>query len=223
MLPLATNWLNANRKYVKGRFARKSMLTPPWVDTYIVNSFVDGIIDLIDEIGRTPDHEMRLALDAYLRRFAEQLESDPELARKAEDIKASIMHGSEIEGTLSSAWRSIRSRVKTPPTGPETANEAWLADVVSRVARGILLDRPLLDRMNANLIKIVDAGLAHFKHTFATLIEDIVQRWDTTEVTEKVELELGPDLQFIRLNGTFIGGLAGVALHAALLGVTVHG
>jgi uncharacterized membrane-anchored protein YjiN (DUF445 family) len=200
MLPLATKWLGDNRKYVKRRFARKSLLTPPWVDTYIVNSFVDGVIDLIDEIGRTPDHEMRLALDAYLLRFAEQLESDPELAKKAEDIKTSI---------------------RTAPSGPETANEAWLADVVSRIARGILLDRPLLDRMNANLVKIVDAGLARFKHTFATLIEDIVQRWDTQEVTEKVELELGPDLQFIRLNGTFIGGLAGVALHAALLGVAV--
>jgi len=221
MLPLATNWLNANRAYVKRRFARKSLLTPPWVDTYIVNSFVDGVIDLIDEIGQNPDHEMRLALDAYLQRFAEQLESDPELAKKAEDIKTSIMHGREIEGTLSAAWHSLRGRVRAPRGGPETANEAWLADVVSRIARGILLDRELLDRMNANLIKIVDAGLAHFKHTFATLIEDIVQRWDTQEVTEKVELELGPDLQFIRLNGTFIGGLAGVALHAALLGVAV--
>jgi uncharacterized membrane-anchored protein YjiN (DUF445 family) len=157
-------------------------------------------------------------LDSYLRQLAEQLETDPELSRKAEDLKAAIIHGREIEAAVSSAWRTLRDRLSVPATGPETVNEAWFADVVTRVARGILIDRELLDRMNANFIKIINAGLAHFQHTFATLIEDIVRRWDTKEVTEKVELELGPDLQFIRLNGTFIGGLAGVAFHAALLG-----
>ena len=217
LLPVVTNWLNENRRYVKARFAKKSVLTPPWLDTYIVNSLVDGVIDLLDEIGRTPDHEMRIALDGYLAQLAEQLERDPELAKKAEDVKSAIIHGREVESAVAAAWRSIRNRVTTPATGPETSNEAWLADVLTRVARGILVDRALLDRMNANLIKIINAGLAHFQHTFAELIENIVQRWDTREVTEKVELELGPDLQFIRLNGTFIGGLAGVALHAALL------
>jgi uncharacterized membrane-anchored protein YjiN (DUF445 family) len=221
LLPVVTSWLNDNRKYVKARFAKKSVLTPPWVDTYIVNNLVDGVIDLIDEIARTPDHEMRRALDTYLRQLAEQLETDPELSKKAEDVKAAIIHGREVEAAVAAAWRTIRDRVSVPATGPETANEAWFADVVTRIARGILIDRELLDRMNENVIKIINAGLAHFQHTFASLIEDIVRRWDTQEVTEKVELELGPDLQFIRLNGTFIGGLAGVALHAALLTVAV--
>jgi uncharacterized membrane-anchored protein YjiN (DUF445 family) len=221
LLPVVTQWLDDNRKYVKARFAKKSLLTPPWVDSYIVNNLVDGVIDLIDEVGRNPNHEMRVALDSYLSRLAEQLENDPEISKKAEDVKAAIIHGREVEGAVAAAWRTFRDRFATPASGPETASEAWFADVVTRIARGILLDRALLDRMNANFIKILNAGLAHFQHTFASLIEDIVRRWDTREVTEKVELELGPDLQFIRLNGTFIGGLAGVALHAALLAVTV--
>jgi uncharacterized membrane-anchored protein YjiN (DUF445 family) len=182
-----------------------------------VNNLVDGVIDLIDEIGRTPDHEMRRALDAYLRNLAEQLESDPEISRRAEDVKAAIIHGREVEGAISAAWRTLRDRFSVPASGPETASEAWFADVVTRIARGILIDRDLLDRMNANFIKILNAGLARYQHTVATLISEIAHRWDTAEITEKVELELGPDLQFIRLNGTFVGGLAGVALHAALL------
>lgn len=217
LLPVVTQWLNDNRKYVKARFAKKSLLTPPWVDSYIVNNLVDGVIDLIDEIGRTPDHEMRLALDTYLQRLADQLENDPEISKRAEDIKAAIIHGKEVDSAVAAAWRTLRDRFREQATGPETASEAWFADVLTRIARGILVDRALLDRMNANFIKIVNAGLAHFQHTFASLIEDIVRRWDTQEVTEKVELELGPDLQFIRLNGTFIGGLAGLALHAALV------
>ena len=221
LLPVITDWLRNNRSYVKKRFSKKSILTPPWVDTYIVNSLVDGIIDLIAEIARSPNHELRVAFDNYLATLAESLKNDPEFSKKAEDIKAAIIHGREVESAVSSAWRSIKSRVALPSSGPETSNEAWLADVVTRVARSVLADRPLLDRMNANIIKILEAGLAGFQHTFAVLIEDIVNRWDAQQATEKVELELGPDLQFIRLNGTFIGGLAGLALHAALLGVGV--
>jgi uncharacterized membrane-anchored protein YjiN (DUF445 family) len=160
---------------------------------------------------------MRVAFDRYLATLAESLENDPEFSKKAEDIKAAIIHGREVEAAVSAAWRSIKERVSLPSSGPESSNEAWLADVITRVARSMLVDRPLLDRMNENIIKIIETGLARFQHTFAVLIEDIVNRWDTQQVTEKVELELGPDLQFIRLNGTFIGGLAGLALHAALV------
>jgi uncharacterized membrane-anchored protein YjiN (DUF445 family) len=219
MLPVLTQWLHDNRGYVKKRFAKKSVLTPPWVDSYIVNGLVDGVIELIDEISTNPNHEMRIAFDRYLADLADSLENDPEFSKKAEDIKAAIIHGREVEAAVSSAWRSIKSRVALPSEGPETSNEAWLADVVTRVARSVLVDRALLDRMNANIVKLVEAALSRFQHTFASLIEDIVSRWDTQEVTEKVELELGPDLQFIRLNGTFIGGLAGLVLHAALVGL----
>ena len=199
VLPVLAQWLRDNRAYLKKRFSKKSLLTPAWVDSYIVNSLVDGVIDLIDEISRTPDHEMRLAFDRYLTSLADSLENDPEFSKKAEDIKAAIIVGREVESAVASAWRSLKERVSLPSEGPETSNEAWLADVVTRVARSVLVDRPLLDRMNENIIK----------------------RWDTQQVTEKVELELGPDLQYIRLNGTFIGGLAGLVLHAALVGTGV--
>jgi uncharacterized membrane-anchored protein YjiN (DUF445 family) len=217
VLPVLTQWLHDNRSYVKKRFSKKSILTPAWIDTYIVNQLVDGVIDLIGEISRDPSHEMRLALDRYLSTLALSLDNDPEFSKKAEDIKAAIIHGREVESAVASAWRSIKGRVSLPSDGLETSNEAWLADVVTRVARSVLTDRPLLDRMNENIIALVETALSRFQHTFATLIEDIVNRWDTQQVTEKVELELGPDLQFIRLNGTFIGGLAGIALHAALV------
>jgi uncharacterized membrane-anchored protein YjiN (DUF445 family) len=221
VLPVLAQWLRDNRAYLKKRFSKKSLLTPAWVDSYIVNSLVDGVIDLIDEISRTPDHEMRLAFDRYLTSLADSLENDPEFSKKAEDIKAAIIVGREVESAVASAWRSLKERVSLPSEGPETSNEAWLADVVTRVARSVLVDRPLLDRMNENIIKLVETALARYQHTFATLIEDIVKRWDTQQVTEKVELELGPDLQYIRLNGTFIGGLAGLVLHAALVGTGV--
>lgn len=210
-------WLGGNRTEIKARFGRRSTLTPPWVDAYIVNRFVDGIIDLIDEISRTPSHEMRVAFDEYLDRLIAQFDSDPELRRKAGEVKASVLRGRELGDVVSKLWRAIKARLTGLSDAPDTDTEAWLAATVAKVARGVLQDPALVTRLNANVRTIIEAGLSRFQHHFATLIEDVVHRWDAKFVTEKVELELGPDLQFIRLNGTFIGGLAGVALHAGLV------
>lgn len=210
-------WLNGHRAEIKARFGRRSTLTPPWIDAYIVNRFVDGIIDLIDEISRTPDHEMRAAFDAYLEALIAQFESDPALRRKADDIKSAILRGREIDTAVAKIWRTIKARLTGLSDAPHSETEAWLAQTVARLAAGMLEDPDLLVRLNVNVRSVIEAGLTRFQHQFATLIEDIVHRWDTAFVTEKVELELGPDLQYIRLNGTFIGGLAGVALHAGLV------
>ena len=122
VLPVLAQWLRDNRAYLKKRFSKKSLLTPAWVDSYIVNSLVDGVIDLIDEISRTPDHEMRLAFDRYLTSLADSLENDPEFSKKAEDIKAAIIVGREVESAVASAWRSLKERVSLPSEGPETSN-----------------------------------------------------------------------------------------------------
>jgi uncharacterized membrane-anchored protein YjiN (DUF445 family) len=210
-------WLGGHRAEIKARFGRRSTLTPPWVDSYIVNRFVDGIIDLIDEISQTPNHEMRAAFDGYLEGLIAQFGSDPELQRKAGEIKATILGGREIDSAVSKIWRSIKARLTSSREAAHGETEAWLAQTVARVAREMLQDPDLVSRLNVNVRKVIEAGLSRFQHQFASLIEEIVHRWDTALVTEKVELELGPDLQYIRLNGTFIGGLAGVALHAGLV------
>jgi len=216
LLPIAARWLNRYRAELKLRFGRRSLLTPPWMDSFIVDRFVDGIIDLIDEVARTPKHEMRVAFDGAVRRFIGTLKSDPEIAQRIDDVRASLLRGRAIDTAVAAAWSTIRTRLAAPPSeGRES--DAWLARIVANVAAEILADRPLLDRLNANVLGAIQAGLGRFQHQFAGLIEDIVKRWDTQQVTEKVELELGPDLQFIRLNGTIIGGLAGVALHAVQL------
>jgi uncharacterized membrane-anchored protein YjiN (DUF445 family) len=217
LLPIAARWLNRYRSEMKLRFGRRSLLTPPWMDSFIVDRFVDGIIDLIDEVARTPKHDMRVAFDGAVRRFIGTLKSDPEIAQRIDEVRASLLRGRAIDTTVSAAWSAIRARLAAASPSDERESDAWLARIVANVAAEILADRPLLDRLNHNVLGAIQAGLGRFQHQFAGLIEDIVKRWDTQQVTEKVELELGPDLQFIRLNGTVIGGLAGVALHAVQL------
>ncbi len=81
-----------------------------------------------------------------------------------------------------------------------------------------MLDEPaLVERLNVRLCDVAESVLARFQQQFSALITEIVQRWDADEISQKIETELGPDLQFIRLNGSLVGGAAGVMLHAALV------
>jgi uncharacterized membrane-anchored protein YjiN (DUF445 family) len=217
MLPILAGWLSKNREEMKLRFRRRSVLKLPWVDSYVVERLIDGVIDLLDEIGRTPAHEMRIAFDTYVWHLITQLKSDPQAAQKLEEIRTLILRSRAIGVIVAAAWRALKARVATASRAAATGSDAVFARLVARLANEILADRPLLDRLNANVLGVIEQTLQRSKNQFAALIEDIVRKWDTQLVTEKVELELGPDLQFIRLNGTFIGGLAGVALHAALV------
>jgi uncharacterized membrane-anchored protein YjiN (DUF445 family) len=217
MLPAISAWLDEHRPQIKVLFGGRPALVPRWVHEYVIDRFLDGIIGKIDEIVRTPDHAMRVAFNTYAAGFIKQLETDPELAREVEDLRTQILRSRTVGAVIRTVWRAIKARVTASAEADGLESDAWIARLVGRVANEILADRALLDRLNANVILAIESGLKRSQNQFAVLIEDIVRKWDTELVTDKVELELGPDLQFIRLNGTFIGGLAGVALHGLLV------
>ncbi|MFY9780106.1 MAG: DUF445 domain-containing protein [Candidatus Baltobacteraceae bacterium] len=217
MLPVVSAWLNEHRPQIKLLFGRRPALVPQWLHAYVVDRFVDGVVDKIAEIVKTPDHPLRAAFDTYVRRFITQLETDPEIARDVDDMRAEILRSRAVGTAVEAVWRAVKARIVESSEAREFESDAWMARLVARVAREILADRALLDRLNANVLAAIESALMRSQNQFAALIEGIVRKWDTELVTDKVELELGPDLQFIRLNGTFIGGLAGVALHALLL------
>jgi len=217
MLPVVAGWLNGQRAEIKRRFAKRSLLTPGFVDAYIVNRFVDGMVDLVDEIARTPDHPMRRDFDAYVRDFVVRLRDDPEMQAQAERLKNAILQGAELDQLVTAGWSALRARLERPPSdSPESAGLRF-AEIAARIAREMLDEPALVERLNVRLCDVAESVLARFQQQFSALITEIVQRWDADEISQKIETELGPDLQFIRLNGSLVGGAAGVMLHAALV------
>ncbi len=215
-LPLVAGWLDGQRRTIKARFAKRSLLTPGWLDSYIVNGFVDGAIDLIGEVARNPDHELRAELDGYLRAAAERLRTDPELEAKAERLKAALLHSRTADGLAGLGWKALRGRFGGPPD-EAASGAARTGEIVSHLARGLLAEPALVARLSDRLADGAEQLLGRFRQQFAGLIEDVVQRWDGATIADKVEVELGPDLQFVRLNGSLVGGSAGVVLHALLV------
>ncbi len=219
ILPVVARWLDGQRAEIKRRFAKRSLLTPAFVDAYIVNRFVDGMIDLTAEIAQTPDHPIRRELDAYLRELVVRLHEDPETAAQAARLKTAIVQGSELDQLVAAGWSALRARLERMPaeSADTEPSSTRLAEIAAKIAQGMLGDPAVVERFNERICAAAESVLARFQQQFSLLITEVVQRWDADEVTDKIESELGPDLQFIRLNGSLVGGAAGVVLHAALV------
>ena len=219
IMPVVAEWLDDQRAEIKRRFAKQSMLTPGWFDSFVVNRFVDGMVDLVREIAATPDHPMRRAFDGYVAALTVRLREDPELVDQAERAKHAIATSSELDGIVTIAWNALKARLeRVPPSADGTPQrEARVSAVAARIAQGLLAEPAVVARLNDRLCAGAETVLVQFKQQFSLLITEIVQRWDAQMIGDKIELEIGPDLQFVRLNGSFVGGAAGIALHAILV------
>jgi uncharacterized membrane-anchored protein YjiN (DUF445 family) len=210
-------WLHRNRELIKLKFGEQSYLTPAFIDSYIVNKFVDGIIDLIAEVSVTKHHELRRGFDGFLQDFIRRLQHDPAFQARAETVKHELMARLDLAGLIGTVWVEIKHQLVADAESPDSVIEAQLADALARLSATMLDDPALHERLSAETYRLIEAGLLHFRHQVSVLIEDVVRRWDARDVAAKIELEVGRDLQFIRLNGTIVGGLAGLVLHALLL------
>jgi uncharacterized membrane-anchored protein YjiN (DUF445 family) len=217
ILPVVAAWLDGQRAEIKRRFAKRSLLTPGFVDAYIVNRFVDGMIDLIGEVANAPEHPMRKQFDAYLRELVVRLRDDPEMEAQAERLKTAVVRGSELDELIAAGWNALRTRLEREPADPDHPALARFSGIAAKIAASMLEEPAIVERLNVRICDAVEAVLGRFQAQFSLLITEIVQRWDAEMITEKIETELGPDLQFIRLNGSLVGGAAGVLLHAALV------
>jgi uncharacterized membrane-anchored protein YjiN (DUF445 family) len=206
-------WLEGNRDMLKARFASRSRLTPRFVDTYIVNAFVDGVIDLFAEVGRDPDHELRRGFDAGVADLVARLGTDPALRARIEGLKAEMIDRLGVEDFVLSLWVDLKTRIAAKPA----RFEAPLAGAIAGAAARLAQDPALIARLDATLRDLIEAGVERFGLQISTLIEEVVRRWDARQIADRLELEVGADLQFIRLNGTLVGGLVGVVLHGVRL------
>ncbi len=205
--------LHKSRPFIKTRFAQQSRLTPFWVDGYLVNRFVDAIVDMAAEVAADPNHELRALVEEELARIATGLRETPDvqiqLRQAQHDVLARLDPATLVQNALLGAG-TTNDRLLSPELAAEFA--AMLARVCARLAD----DPALITAIDARLRRLIVQVLTLFGPQFSALIADAVEQWDADTVSRKLEIEVGPDLQYIRLNGMLVGGLAGVALHPLL-------
>jgi uncharacterized membrane-anchored protein YjiN (DUF445 family) len=208
-------FLEENHARLRERFVDEA----PWwmpeaVDRRIFENLFDGVRRVLREVSSDPQSELRQQFEQRIRQFAEDLQSSPELRARGEQLKRDLLSQSQLRQWSASLWRDLKDSLRRQAEEPGSELRARLADAVAGAARR-LQEEPAL---RAKVEELVEAGARyvaeHFHDQISELVAGTVERWDAEETAWRLELLLGPDLQFIRINGTVVGGLAGLAIHA---------
>ena len=207
--------LDENRSFLRQQFGDES----PWwlpgaVEDRIFDRLLDGLRDLLREVNGDPDHRLRSQFHAWVGDLADRLEHSPEFRQRGEDIKREILSHPTLRAWTASLWDDLKSRLRSGAADPDSDFRHHLASMVAAAGRGAREDPVVLAKME----QLAEAGVRyvaeHFHGEISSLVTATIARWDAEETSRKLELLLGPDLQFIRINGTVVGGLAGLAIHA---------
>ena len=209
------DWLLANREQVIDLVARQAPAwSPEFVDRAVATRVYGELTRVSAEVRAQPEHAIRQALDRLLARFADDLSNDPTTIERASGVLESLLAQSEVRrafGDVISAGRRVLLEMVDDPDGElRTRLSGALADL----GRRLDTDEVLRARVDAIVADAAGYVVTHYRDELTRTITDTVERWDGVETARKVELAVGRDLQFIRINGTVVGALVGLAIHA---------
>ncbi len=208
-------WLRDNQSLVFTLvLERAPAWTPRWVDERIAVKIYSELVALTADIAGQRDHRARLALDDLLLRLARDLQEDPATMLRAERFVERLVTHPDVRASIADVWASVRTLLVESAVDPDS--ELRQRSVVALQAFGVQLgqDPALRQRVDTWVEDIVGFLVRTYRDEVSTVISDTVQRWDATDAARRIELHVGRDLQFIRVNGTVVGGLAGLLIHA---------
>lgn len=184
------------------------------VDAIVADKLITVAEETLNAARDDPEHAWRVKLDEQIASFAEQLKTSPELNESAEAFKAELLAHPAVARYLQSLWNDLRKQVAADVAKPDSRIRAHLTEALDAFADRLLEDQVIRRKVNRLLRSIVEQAAATGRHAIADLISQTVHKWDAQTVSSKIEVAVGKDLQFVRINGTLIGGLVGLTLHS---------
>ncbi|MGH3833589.1 MAG: DUF445 domain-containing protein [Pseudonocardiaceae bacterium] len=187
--------------------------SPRFVDELVADKLYAEALEFAWAVHTDPEHPMRKAVDTFLMEFAHDLRTDPATIERAEAIKQQIMAHPEVQILVASAWGTAKKMLLAAAEDPSSELRRRVRDGLAALGGRLTGDAELRSKVDNWLQGVVGYLLANYRGEIITLITETVQRWDAQETSRKIELQVGRDLQFIRINGTVVGALAGLAIH----------
>jgi uncharacterized membrane-anchored protein YjiN (DUF445 family) len=206
--------LDENRDLLRDRIARE---TPWWVpsavDEKIYRKVAGGIESTLDEVAADPQHPMRERFNEAVAEFVSRLKSSPEMIERGEALKEDLLGHPLVREYSAGLWADLKASIVRHSADPESTFRRRVGQSASRLGEALLEDDPLRDKVNGWIEQAALYVVGQYRHEAASLIESTVSAWDPEDTTNKIELQIGRDLQFIRINGTLVGGLVGLLIY----------
>jgi uncharacterized membrane-anchored protein YjiN (DUF445 family) len=188
--------------------------SPRWVDHLVGDRIHRELMDFTDKVRRNPDHELRRSATRFLFEFAEDLQHDEDTIGKAENLKNQIMAREEVARAAETAWNTAKRIFLESVEDPSSALRTRIADSAVHIGESLRDDADLRDKVDNWITRAAQHLVSHYGAEITTIITDTIERWDAEEASSRIELHVGRDLQFIRINGTVVGALAGLAIYS---------
>jgi uncharacterized membrane-anchored protein YjiN (DUF445 family) len=207
-------WLAGNKDLLTEKVSeRSSRWIPKWVDRMIAEKVLNGLLGTLAEM-RDPSHPWRIELRKTVESLIAELATDPRMRARAEDLKAELL----ASPLLIEQARTLWAEVETGLAAGLPAHAEAIGEACARALRnaGIWLseDEARKAQLNRRIRIIGERLLLPYRIEIGAFIERVVRNWDTATLVERLELQVGKDLQYIRINGTLVGGLVGLVIFA---------
>ena len=215
MVSAADRYLADHQAELRERFKGES---PRWLPDTAYRLVFDRLYNRLRQrlaaMAANPDDEARRQFEEWIAELPVRLETSPELRERGERLKRDILGSAELRDWSSSLWRKTKDTLRTQAADPDSELRRQLAAALVAAGQRLGSDR----RLQEGLERVVESGARaladQFHDELADLVTGTIERWDATETSSQLELLLGPDLQYIRINGTVVGAGVGLALHA---------
>ncbi|GAA3825391.1 DUF445 domain-containing protein [Nocardioides panacisoli] len=208
------DWLVANPETVHEVLGERApWWAPDSVNTYVINRLHLEMVRWLAEIRSDPTHRARLALDSMLHRLADDLLGNPATQERAERLKLRMLEHPAVINTAITIWNALRRALESSLADPDGAVHQRLLLEAQAAADRLRSDPELRARVDQTAADLAVFVVERYGNDITAVITHTIERWDGKEASRRIELHVGRDLQFIRINGTIVGGLVGVLIH----------
>jgi uncharacterized membrane-anchored protein YjiN (DUF445 family) len=207
-------FLDDNRQMFRERLAQESPdWVPDWVDERVFAKGFSLVQAFLADVSASDEHELRRTFDAQLAGYVERLRTDPQTAAKIETAKLELLDRPDVRDWLTSIWTAVKAAIVSGAADPESDLRRSMQTLTMRAGELLCSDSVVRAKVDEALQRLSGHVVANYADDLAGVISATVQRWDTEQTSRRLELQVGRDLQFIRINGTVVGALAGLVIY----------
>jgi uncharacterized membrane-anchored protein YjiN (DUF445 family) len=219
MLEAAIRWtaraLDANEPLIREMVHKKAnwVLKLAGFDTKLADAIIDGLRKLTAEMSTDPAHPVRIKVEEALAQLANDLQTRPETRERVEAIKEQLLDNKSVSLWLDTLWQKGRESIIRAARNPDAVLAGKLGEILKSMGATLEKDRRIRAAINQFARRAVVGMAASYGGSIVKLVSETVRGWDAQTVTNRLEAAVGRDLQYIRINGTLVGGLVGLVLH----------
>lgn len=207
--------LASNEQMIRDMVHERSGRILRWtgLDEDVADAIISGLNKLFYDLADDPQHPLRRRVDEALGEFASRLQTDPGMQERAARLKSDIIDNPAMQNWIGGLWDQGRESLLKAARDPDRAMAGRVGDMFRQLGGTLQSDDDLRHTINRFARRTVVGATASYGDGIVKLVSETVRGWDAQKLTDRVETTVGRDLQFIRINGTLVGGLVGLALH----------